>query len=411
MHYTARVDPRSETPAGNPAPAGRREPLLRRRRLPLALSVAAAALFAAVGVAEVLLRDPVAASLRSDDAWLVALMFVTALPLALLWRLPFVALCLTVGSLLIQLVLGYQYPQTAVWAVVAASFVTVLFDVWPRAIAGGFVVAAGFVALFFTVGGVTWTDAVTTWLLLSVVWSLAIALRIYRTNAVVAERRAALFAGDREARAREAIADERARLARELHDSVGHALNVVVLHAGAARCVLPEKPDVALEALQSIETAGRQALNDIERVLGILREPGEDVGYDAQPGLREIEALCQQVREAGLPVRLSVAGERRPLPPSLELTAYRIVQEALTNTLKHAGRTEASVSLGYSARALTIEVLDGGRGLTVGDTEGGRGLLGMRERVAAFRGELVAGPRAEGGFAVRALLPLEKEDT
>ena len=143
-------------------------------------------------------------------------------------------------------------------------------------------------------------------------------------------------------------------------------------------------------------------------MLGILRAPEEEACCDVTPGMSQLETLCAQVREAGLPVDLAVDGEARPLPASLDLTAYRIVQEALTNTLKHAGKTRASVYITYEETALAIEVLDDGRGVTAAavTASGGRGLLGMRERVATFRGELEAGPRAEGGFGVRARLPL-----
>ena len=141
-------------------------------------------------------------------------------------------------------------------------------------------------------------------------------------------------------------------------------------------------------------------------MLGILRAPDDAAELDAAPGLGQLERLCEQVREAGLPVALSVEGEPRVLPASLDLTAYRIVQEALTNTLKHAGKTRAAVTVRYEDDALSIEVVDGGRGVSAGVAGEGRGLVGMGERVATFRGELEAGPRAEGGFAVRARLPL-----
>jgi signal transduction histidine kinase len=170
------------------------------------------------------------------------------------------------------------------------------------------------------------------------------------------------------------------------------------------------KPELAQQALDNIETAGRQARGDIERMLGILRAGGEAVGYDPHPGLGQLGVLCDQVREAGLPVDLSVEGEVHELPSSLDLTAYRIVQESLTNTLKHAGRTRARVHLRYEPEWLAIEVLDEGRGVAPGAAAGGgRGLLGMRERVMIFGGELQAGQRAEGGFGVRARLPLSRE--
>ncbi len=198
------------------------------------------------------------------------------------------------------------------------------------------------------------------------------------------------------------MAEERARLARELHDSVGHALNVVVLHAGAAQRILETKPELAREALGSIETAGRHALGDIERMLGILRVPDEGAGLDAAPGLGQVEALCASVREAGLPVHLVVEGTPQALPSSVDLSAYRIVQEALTNTLKHAGKAQAWVTIRYMDEALEIEVLDDGRGGSVaGFGRGGHGLAGMRERIDIFGGELLAGPREEGGFAIR----------
>ena len=208
------------------------------------------------------------------------------------------------------------------------------------------------------------------------------------------------------------MAEERARLARELHDSVGHALNVVVLHAGAAQRVLKSRPELAREALGSIETAGRQALDDIERMLGILRVPEDGAGLDAAPGLGQVAALCVSVREAGLPVELVVEGAPMVLPASLDLTAYRIVQEALTNALKHAGKARASVTLRYTEQALEIETLDDGRGgPDLGFGSGGHGLAGMRERIDIFGGELQAGPRAGGGFAIRARLPLRKGET
>ena len=187
-------------------------------------------------------------------------------------------------------------------------------------------------------------------------------------------------------------------MARELHDSVGHALNVVVLHAGAAQRIIDKKPELAREALDSIETAGRQALGDIERMLGILRAPEEEVCCDVTPGMGQLETLCGQVREAGLPVELIVDGEVRELPASLDLTAYRIVQESLTNTLKHAGKTRATVTVTYEEAALAIEVLDDGRG--VAPATGRRRPRPARH--ARARGHVQG--RARGGTARRGRL-------
>ena len=389
-----------------PAPASaprRRPPLLD----PVPVSVFLALVFTAGGLVELLLRGPVPVVYHDDGAAIIALTVASGLSLAALWWSPFASLVATVVLLCTQTLAGYELTSAAVGAVVVAAFATVAFDGWWRVAVGSFVVTAGAVIALLVLPSVTWQSAVATWAVLSIVWVVGIVIRIYRGSAERAERRAALFAADREARAREAVAGERARLARELHDSVGHALNVVVLHAGAAQRIIEKKPELAREALESIETAGRQALGDIERMLGILRAPDEAAQVDVSPGMGQLETLCAQVREAGLPVEVAVEGRVRPLPSSLDLTGYRIVQEALTNTLKHAGNTHARVRVTYEDSALAIEVLDDGKGVSSAAVAagGGRGLLGMRERVATFRGELEAGPRAEGGFGVRARLP------
>jgi len=181
---------------------------------------------------------------------------------------------------------------------------------------------------------------------------------------------------------------------------------VIVLHAGGAQRVLDAKPALAQEALGSIETAGRQALGDIERMLGILRTTEDEPIYDAQPDLGRLDDLLARVREAGLPVELRVEGTPQALSASLGLSAYRIVQEALTNTLKHAGKAHSVVTMTWAPGRLDIEVVDDGRGVTAAPSAGGgRGLVGIRERVLLFGGELLVGPRPEGGFGVWARLP------
>ena len=408
MDYTAGVERPADilaSPAGAaPAPTGRR-----RLLDPLPISIILALIFTAAGLVELLTRGPVPAGFRDDGTALIVLTVASALSLGILWWSPLASLLTGLALLCAQALAGYEFTVAAVGVVIVASFATVAFDHWKRAVAAGFVVTAAVIVVLLALPSFSWQRLVLAWSLLSVVWVVAVVIRVYRGSIERAERRAALFAADREARAREAVAEERARLARELHDSVGHALNVVVLHAGAAQRIIDRKPELAREALGSIETAGRQALGDIERMLGILHAPDEEVSRDVTPGMSQLETLCGQVREAGLPVDLTVEGESRPLPASLDLTAYRIVQEALTNTLKHAGKTRATVRVRYEEQALAIEVLDEGRGVAPATAGGGRGLVGMRERVATFRGELEAGPRADGGFGVRARLPLAEE--
>ncbi len=204
--------------------------------------------------------------------------------------------------------------------------------------------------------------------------------------------------------ATQAVLEERARIARELHDLVAHNVSVMVVQAGAERHALPGDQTETRETLAAIEQSGRQALAEARRLLGMLRRDGEPDGLAPQPGLDQLDGLVEQVRRAGLPVALTVAGDAAPLPAGLDLCAYRIVQEGLTNALKHAGAgARAEVRVGYAPAALEIDVRDDGRG--GGPAGAGHGLIGMRERVALYGGELEAGPEAGGGFGVHARLP------
>jgi signal transduction histidine kinase len=206
---------------------------------------------------------------------------------------------------------------------------------------------------------------------------------------------------EREAGARQAAADERNRIARELHDVITHNVSVMVVQAAAANDVFDARPERAREALHAIEDTGRQALGELRRLLDV--EGGGD-GTLPQPGLARVDELVANVRAAGLPVALEIEGHRSALPDGIDLSAYRILQEALTNTLKHARATKARVRVRYAADAVELEVTDDGVGGSVGN--GGHGIVGMRERVALFGGRLDAGSQPEGGFAVRARMPL-----
>jgi signal transduction histidine kinase len=208
----------------------------------------------------------------------------------------------------------------------------------------------------------------------------------------------------REDEAQRAVAEERARLARELHDVVAHAVSMVVVQAEAGAAGGP--PGRVEEAFDAIADTGRTALSELRRLLGVLRSPGEDSPRQPQPGVAQLEPLVESVRRAGLPVEVRVEGTGRPLPPGVDLSAYRIVQEALTNSVKHAGAAQASVLLRYGERELELEVVDDGRGPR-SSASAGHGLAGMRERTALLGGQLDVGPGPGGGFAVRARLPLE----
>jgi signal transduction histidine kinase len=222
------------------------------------------------------------------------------------------------------------------------------------------------------------------------------------------ERRAQLAERERDLAAREAVAGERARIARELHDVVAHSVSVIVVQAQAGPRLLAEPAQVR-DVFHSIETTGREALDELRRLLGVLRTRDEQLPVGPQPGLDALQPLIQQLREAGLRVELRVEGEPVRLPPGIDLSAYRIVQEALTNTLKHAGPAEAEVIVRYHHSTLELEILDNGTGAPARVNGSGHGLVGMRERVALYGGSLEAGARNGHGFGVRARLPLVAE--
>jgi signal transduction histidine kinase len=209
-----------------------------------------------------------------------------------------------------------------------------------------------------------------------------------------------------EAERLEAVAAERARIARELHDVIAHSVSVMVVQAEAGEAVLLQSPERALEPLRAVQQTGRQAMVEMSRLLGLLRDHGDEIGLAPQPGLRDLDDLVAQVRSSGLPVEVRFEGTQREVPLGVDLAAYRVLQEALTNTLKHAGDpATAVVVVRYGRDTLELEVSDNGASNGTGHI-GGHGLVGMQERVNVFGGELVAGPRPEGGFRVRAQLPL-----
>jgi LPXTG-motif cell wall-anchored protein len=204
-----------------------------------------------------------------------------------------------------------------------------------------------------------------------------------------------------------AVADEQARIARELHDVIAHSVSVIVVQAAAADDVFEQRPEQAREAIRSIERAGRESLRELRLLLGAVRPDGGSDGTDPQPGLGRLEELAEPLRAGGLEVDIESEGAAADLPAGVELSAYRIVQEALTNTLRHAGASRAAVRVRYDPAWVEVEVSDDGRGAAGGEGDGGHGLIGMRERASMLGGTLEAGPLPEGGYRVRARLPLE----
>jgi signal transduction histidine kinase len=245
-----------------------------------------------------------------------------------------------------------------------------------------------FVPLFFSIG-----------------WLAGYALSERAEQAEAAEVRAAQAERERDAAMRIAVAEERARIARELHDIVAHSVSVMVLQVGAVRHKLPNELDEDRDALTGVERTGRTALAEMRRLLAAMRRDDEEVALGPQPGLDALDALAEDVGRAGLPVRLHVDGEPVALPRAIDLSAYRIVQEGLTNALKHARATGADVTIRYTPDELQIEVSDDGRGVESSDGLG-HGLVGVRERVKIFGGEMTAGSANGVGFVLSTRLPI-----
>jgi signal transduction histidine kinase len=296
-------------------------------------------------------------------------------------------------------------PVTPVLFVILLMYAVGLREPLPRAVAalvlGLALLATAMVIARHNGEAYDGTDIPWITLLASAPWFVGRAMRGRVRESEALERRAERLERERLA----AVAEERARIARELHDVIAHSVSVMVVQAGAAEEVLKRDPARAFEPIRSVQETGRQALVEMSRLVGLLRDESHELGLTPQPRLHELPALVDQVREAGLPVELQVEGAGRQLPLGIELTAYRVVQEALTNALKHAGGARASVRVTYEPAAIELEVLDDGPGGQNGHV-GGHGLAGMRERVSVFGGEMTAGPRPGGGFGVHVRLPL-----
>jgi signal transduction histidine kinase len=241
-------------------------------------------------------------------------------------------------------------------------------------------------------------------------WLVGYALRQRTERTEAAEERAIRAEREREAAARLAVAEERARIARELHDVVAHAVSVMVLQVGAVRHRMLDSDAEDREALENVEKAGRAALSEMRRLLGAMRGDGDEPERVPHPGLADLNGLIAHVRAAGLAVGLHVHGEPVELPAGLDLSVYRIVQEALTNTLRHAAARRAEIALSFGPHDLRVEVRDDGRGPVDGDGRG-HGLVGIRERVKIYGGEMSATATPGGGFVLRARLPLDGDDS
>jgi signal transduction histidine kinase len=356
----------------------------------------------------------VAFDFRRLDAISAPLLVLQTLPIAWRRRSPMPVLWLTGGAITLYSVL--QYPLTVGYLGVFSAFYTVAaYEPRRRATVAAAITSIGVLISFVSPALSSmpaWPAGLSqAYLAYGLAWVLGDNLRVRRAYTAQLEERANLLEVEREEKAIQAVAQERGRIARELHDVVAHHVSVMVVQAGGARRVVDKDPALAREALAAVEEAGRTALAEMRRMLEVLRDDSAGVG--PQPGLSELERLVGQVREAGLPVEIAIDGDERLLPAGMDLAAYRIIQEALTNAVKHAGKANARVSVRYEPEALDIEVSDDGRGaaapLLAASIEGGHGLIGMRERVTLYGGELQTGPVFPGGYRVHARFPLDPE--
>ncbi len=396
--------------------ATRPHPILWLRRHPRVADTLLAFAIAALAIVAIVtdpandtssgLRTP-----RSTNAFAVSLVTVGAL--ALIWRRvkPLPVLVVSLAMLILRERLNYQGGADSLAPILAAYTVAVTTDVRRRLawIAGSVLAVVTFFTLF-DLGTITTGNFVGSLVSNVVVFGTAFLLgdnmRQRRQRLVDLQQRNAFLEREQGLLADRAVVAERTRIARELHDVVAHSVSVMAIQAGGARRVVHTKPDLAVEALTTIESTARQTLDELRDLLGVLRTADPTPENAPQPGISDLETLVHA--DPKLAVTLTVNGEQTSIPAMVDLSAYRIVQEALTNVRKHAGLTSAAVAVAvrYLPDSVEVEVIDDGRGAAANDTGGGHGLTGMRERAALCGGRLDAGPRQGGGWFVRATLPV-----
>jgi signal transduction histidine kinase len=369
---------------------------LRRNAFP-ALVVA---LFVAAEIAVVTGTDEGSAAVR----YLFAALW--TLPLLLYRRAPGVAVLVPMGAAALEAFLAQQATDSIVLlpAVVLAFWIAGTIEDEARSIVVGLAAfVCGVVIVAKDPGAFDAGDAVFIAVASAAPYAVGVA---WRTR----DRRERALAAGAATEARAAVAEERTRIARELHDVVGHAVTVMTVQAGAARMLVDSDPVGARERILAVEESGREALAEMRRLLEVLRDDDGPGSLGPQPGVADLDGLVAEARAAGLDVELAVEGEPVALPAGEALAAYRIVQEALTNARKHAAESHVEVRVRYSPGAVELAVENGAADVVPGRAgDGGHGLIGMRERVGLYGGELDVGPRPEGGFAVRARLPIEPQ--
>jgi signal transduction histidine kinase len=400
-----------------PAPAGRARRLRWYGRLQaiapplldglLALFVTGVVLASLVGrAAEVVETDSGTARFTSPDALGIGLLLVSTVSIGWRRRAPLVVLLVTSVATFAYHQAGYAPPPLPYGPLLALY---ALSAVWipVRSAAAVAVLVFGVVVLFLTRHSPITDDEFLTYVVsICLTWGLGCGVQLNRARTTLLEEKAVQLARERDANAKLAVEQERARIARELHDIVSHHVSVMVALASGVQRIFGTEPEEGLRTLRSIETVGREALVAMRRMLGLLQSDPDGGEDGAQPGLEHLAGLLARVVRAGLPVDLVVRGEARRLPPEVDVNAYRIVQEALTNALRHAGPARARVLIDYEDDVVRLSIRDTGDGGRE-QAAAGRGLIGILHRVTVLGGRLVVGPLASGGFEVTADVPVK----
>jgi signal transduction histidine kinase len=346
-----------------------------------------------------------AGNVQVDIANALAIALVLAGISSLIWRRPDAVPVLLFGGLAFVgwEVFGTASPLLAFAPLIALYAVAANYPPVVSGPAAGVAAIAAFTVAVANPGPLD-DDFLDYLLSVATVWLLGYGIRLNRVRTSLMADQATQLRREQEAKTQEAVRQEQTRIARELHDIVAHRVVVMVAQAGASGRLFDANPERGRNALCSIEALGREALTEMRRLLGVL-SADDEMSKAPQPGLSELPTLVAQMEQAGLPVELTISGDGKTLPAGIELNAYRIVQEALTNTLKHAGPTRAKVELIFRPDVLELRVRDEGRGSSAPLTQG-NGLVGMRQRVALLGGELTVKSRSAGGFQVTAELPM-----
>ncbi|GII65211.1 ATPase [Sphaerisporangium krabiense] len=350
---------------------------------------------------------------RSMDAAGVGLALLTNLVLAWRRRAPLTVLAISCTAATIFHVTGYTTKLNEAAPLLALYTVTCRLLPAVSVLCALGVAAQWWYALTLGPDDQIWLNIGRTSIIVAVAWSFGTSTRMLVERNRQLSALGARLCQEQEDRARRAVTEERVRIARELHDVVAHHISVIVIQAGLARYVFDSDPATARGALSAISDSGSEAMGEMRRLLAVLRVDSDDDDADAYspaPGLQRLETLADRLRGAGVPVDLSITGTVRSLPPGIDVCAYRIVQESLTNVLKHAGRATTRIHLHYGAD-LELRITDDGLGASAAPGREGHGLIGMRERVKLYKGTLKSGPGPSGGFEVLVTLPLSVPDT